>query len=281
MIRRRVVALGVLVAAVVVVWLVVRGVTDALSTDKHGAELAELEIRSEAVGEILPVNVVVPEGADADENRPLLVFLHGRADDGDGEDSNLSEEMYAALADQGDRAPIVAFPSGGEASYWHDRGDGEWGTWVTDEVIPRVAKEFDADPQRVAIGGISMGGYGAFDIARVNPGRFCGVGGHSPALWQTAGETAPGAFDDAEDFAAHDVIGAAQSVPEPYLSEPIWVDAGDEDPFQPGIQAFTAALEAADAELQAKTWPGGHTGDYWRSHWDDYMRFYSRALADC
>lgn len=93
---------------------------------------------------------------------------------------------------------------------------------MTDVVIPRVAMEFDADPQRVAIGEISMGGYGAFDVERVNPRRFCAVGGHSPALSQTASETAPGAFDDAEDFAAHDVIGAAESAPERYLSEPIW-----------------------------------------------------------
>jgi enterochelin esterase-like enzyme len=57
--------------------------------------------------------------------------------------------------------------------------------------------------------------------------------------------------------------------------------SGDEDPFQPGIQAFTAALEAAGAELTAKTWPGAHTGDYWRSHWGDYMRFYASALARC
>lgn len=279
--RRRAVALAVLLLAGIGIWLLVRAASDVLSTDKHGAELTELEIRSKAVGETLPVNVVVPEGADAGEDRPLLVFLHGRADDGDGEDSNLSDEMYAALADQGDRAPIVAFPSGGQASYWHDRADGEWGAWVTDEVIPRVAKEFDANPQRVAIGGISMGGYGAFDIARVNPGRFCAVGGHSPALWTIAGETAAGAFDDAADFEAHDVIGAAQSAPEPYLGQPVWLDAGDADPFQPGIQAFTMALEAAGADLTAKTWPGGHTGDYWRSHWDDYMRFYSRALTDC
>jgi S-formylglutathione hydrolase FrmB len=279
--RRRVVALAVLLLAGIGIWLLVRAVSDVLTTDKHGAELTELEIRSEAVGETLPVNVVVPESADGDENRPLLVFLHGRADDGDGEDSNLSDEMYAALADQGDRAPVVAFPSGGEASYWHDRADGEWGAWVTDEVIPRVAKEFGADRGRVAIGGISMGGYGAFDIAQSKPGRFCAVGGHSAALWTTAGETAPGAFDDAEDFEEHDVIGAAQTEPGPYLSQPVWVDAGDADPFQPGIQAFTVALEAAGADLTAKTWPGDHTGDYWRSHWDDYMRFYSRALADC
>jgi S-formylglutathione hydrolase FrmB len=275
------VALLALVAAGIAAWLLIRGVGDLVSADKQGAELTELTIDSDAVGGSLPVNVVVPEGAEDDQGRPLLVFLHGRADDGDGEDSNLNDEMYAALADQGDRAPIVAFPSGGEASYWHDRADGDWGTYVSDELIPRVAKEFDADAKRVAIGGISMGGYGAFDIARLNPGQFCAVGGHSPALWQSAGETAPGAFDDAEDFAAHDVIGAAASAPGPYLSQPVWLDSGDADPFRPGIDAFAADLQAAGAPLTLKIWPGAHEGDYWRSHWDSYMRFYANALEEC
>jgi S-formylglutathione hydrolase FrmB len=54
-------------------------------------------------------------------------------------------------------------------------------------VIPEVVKRFGADGRRVAIGGISMGGFGAYDIARLNPGRFCAVAGHSPALWRTGG----------------------------------------------------------------------------------------------
>ena len=43
--------------------------------------------------------------------------------------------MYAGLADQGAKAPIVAFPSGDE-SYWHDRADGNWADYVMKEVIP-------------------------------------------------------------------------------------------------------------------------------------------------
>jgi S-formylglutathione hydrolase FrmB len=49
-------------------------------------------------------------------------------------------------------------------------------------VIPQVTRRFGTDRRRVAIGGISMGGFGAYDLARLNPGRFCAVGGHSPAL---------------------------------------------------------------------------------------------------
>lgn len=38
------------------------------------------------------------------------------------------------------KAPIVAFPYGGDHSYWHDRADGSWGRYVTDEVIPEVGE---------------------------------------------------------------------------------------------------------------------------------------------
>jgi S-formylglutathione hydrolase FrmB len=54
---------------------------------------------------------------------------------------------------------------------------------VLDEVIPKALTVLHADPRRVAIGGISMGGFGAYDLARLDPGRFCAVGGHSAAIW--------------------------------------------------------------------------------------------------
>lgn len=230
------------------------------------------------MGEDLETVVLVPSRA-SDDRRPLLVFLHGRG--GDDRDA-LSQEMYDAVATQGERAPIIAFPSGGDHSYWHNRDDGNWGDYVTDEVIPEVTREFHAHPDRVAIGGISMGGFGALDIARLDPGRFCAVGAHSPAIWHDGSETAPGAFDDAEDFERHDVLQAATSDPGPYLGIPIWVDAGDQDPFRhTGLDEFAEALNATGAEISFHSWPGTHGGEYWRSHYDDYIRFYARALARC
>lgn len=221
----------------------------------------------------MPVAVVAPkDGGDS-----LLVFLHGRNGD---EDSNLSGAMYDALADQGDRAPVVAFPDGGRDSYWHDRADGDWGSMVTEELIPEVAERYGLDPERVAIGGISMGGFGAYDLARLHPGRFCTVGGHSPALWVSGADSAPGAFDDAADFERHDVIAAARANPG-FAGAPVWLDGGRDDPFQPGIQAFQDAL-AGEAPLDAHTsYPGGHEGSYWSDHWDEYMRFYARELSRC
>jgi S-formylglutathione hydrolase FrmB len=275
--RRRLILLAALLGVGVAAWLILRAVDSPLGANEHGADVEEVTINSKAVGEELPVSVVVPEDAE-DDRRPLLVFLHGR--DGN-QDSFLVDEMYAALAELGDRAPIVAFPDGGGDSYWHDRTDGDWARYVLDEVIPEVVDRFDADPRRVAIGGVSMGGFGAYDLVLQHPGRFCAVGGHSPALWETAGETAAGAFDDAEDFARNDVIAAAQSNPAAFTSQPVWLDAGDQDPFLAGDAAFSDALEAGGAPLTEKTWPGGHDSDYWDSHWGSYLRFYARALREC
>jgi S-formylglutathione hydrolase FrmB len=48
---------------------------------------------------------------------------------------------------------------GGDHSYYHDRREGPWGAYVLREAITLALKRKGADPQRVAIGGISMGGF--------------------------------------------------------------------------------------------------------------------------
>jgi poly(3-hydroxybutyrate) depolymerase len=246
--------------------------------DPRGASVTHAELRSRAVGgRDLQQTYVAPAGGG--RGRPLLVFLHGRGEDGG--DSNLSDELFVALRALGPRAPAIVFPDGGEASYWHDRADGSWGRYVLQEAIPAAVRRLHADPRRIAIGGISMGGFGAFDLARRRPGRFCAVGGHSTALWQSAGETAPGAFDDAEDFARHDLIAAARADAGPWRGVPLWLDGGERDSFRAAGDAFAAALRAGGADVQRHVWPGAHEASYWRRHIDDYLRFYADALARC
>jgi hypothetical protein len=171
---------------------------------------------------------------------------------------------------------VIAFPYGGDHSYWHDRRDGRWGTYVLREVIPQAARISHSDPRRVAIGGISMGGFGAYDLARLSPERFCAIGGHSAALWSASGDTAPGAFDDYSDYARNDVIAAAREHPRLYGRTRLWLDGGDADPFHAPDEALAAALG-----VRMHVWPGGHDSGYWNAHWRDYLTFYAAALAQC
>jgi S-formylglutathione hydrolase FrmB len=210
---------------------------------------------------------VKPAGVD---RPPLLVFLHGR---GASPEDTLAPELLSALRALGRRAPAVVLPEGGYGSFWHDRRSGRWGDYVMREAIPAALRRTGADRRRIAIGGISMGGFGAFDLALRHPGRFCAVGGHSAAIWTTPGETAPGAFDDGADFARNDVVAMARSR---RPARHLWLDSGDADPFLPGDRALAAALG-----IRARTSPGGHDGAYWSAHFDEYVRFYGRALADC
>jgi S-formylglutathione hydrolase FrmB len=150
------------------------------------------------------------------------------------------------------------------------------------EALPEALRRLPADPRRIAIGGISMGGFGALDLARDNPGRFCAAGGHSPAIWTSAAATAPGAFDDAADFTSHDLVAYAQrGAGTPFGAMPIWLDRGDRDWFVAGDARLELALRERGTRLTSHTWPGRHEADYWRAHTDDYLRFYARTLARC
>jgi pimeloyl-ACP methyl ester carboxylesterase len=133
----------------------------------------------------MPLTLVMPAGGGA--HRPLLVFLHGVHSLGYDNNSQLTDQMFAALHALGPRAPDIAFPYGDD-SYWVNGAGGAWSSYVLDEVIPKALTVLNADPRRVAIGGISMGGFGAYVIAGLDPGRFCAVGGHSAAIGDGAGD---------------------------------------------------------------------------------------------
>ena len=150
---------------------------------------------------------------------------------------------------------------------------------MLDEVIPKALTVLNADPRRVAIGGISMGGLGAYTLARQEPGRFCAIGGHSATITPTYGATAyldAGAFDNASDFARNDVIAAAKANPKLYGHAQLWLDDGSQDALHDGDEQLASALH-----IPMHTWPGAHDFTCWNKYWDDYLGFYAQALATC
>jgi enterochelin esterase-like enzyme len=239
--------------------------------------VAELQIDSRAVGRELDTSVIEPTGRSA-AKRPLLVFLHGAG--GSNESFIANRAVLSGLSRLGAEAPVVAFPDG-ERSWWHNRASGDWERYVMREVIPTVRRRFHTDPGRVAVGGISMGGYGAYHLGLLHPGRFCAVGGHSAGLWLDESEEFEGAFDNRADYERNDVLAAVRADPHAFGDTPVWNDYGDEDWFVAGNAAFVSALRAGGADLTAHVWPGGHDSAYWDAHWPRYLRFYADALAAC
>jgi hypothetical protein len=235
----------------VAVYIVVRDLIRGYWTSR-GARIAHYTFHRRFVHRDLHEIRVVPPHAD----NWTLVLLHGRSS---GPSSFLSQPFFDALHDLGRRAPTVLLLDGGDHSYWHNRADGDWGSMVLEEAIPKRG--------RVAIGGISMGGYGALLLGAY--GHFCAIGGHSPALWFRGADSAAGAFDDAADYARHDIVNHP-----PHYSAPVWIDVGTEDPFHDAAVHYAHEIHA-----QLHVWPGGHDNAYWHSHLRQYFAFYARHCA--
>jgi S-formylglutathione hydrolase FrmB len=227
-------------------------------------------VESRLVGRSLEQAVFVPSGDT--EGRPLLVLLHGRSST---PDSMAKKSITDAIGKLGSRAPVVVFANGGNHSYYHDRADGRWGSYILDEVIPAAVRKYDLDGSRVAIGGFSMGGFGALDLARFR--RFCAVGGHSAAMWKTGGETPQGAFDHAEDFEQNDVIELATANPRLYGDAKVWIDIGTEDPFRSANEELARRLAGERFVL----WKGDHDFSHFERDAPRVMKFYADALARC
>jgi S-formylglutathione hydrolase FrmB len=192
----------------------------------------------------------------------MLVLLHGYHA---GPSQFLTQPFFDTLAALRTRAPEVLLLDGGADSYWHNREDGAWGSMLLREAIPAGLARTHA--RRVAVGGISMGGYGALLSGLRRPGRFCAVGAQSPALWLSAGETAPGAFDDAQDYERNDVFKLKPP-------QPLWIDLGASDPFRTATLAY-----AKRARIPAHIKPGGHDAALWNAFTPQFLRFFARACA--
>lgn len=198
---------------------------------------------------------------------PVVYCLHGRrGNERFATESIRLQDFFAAAGVE----IAVASVHGGTASYWHRRKDGtDSMAMVIEELVPMVDGAIGNGKR--AILGWSMGGYGAILAAQRHPELFDAVVAVSPALWQHAKETAPGAFDSPADFAAHNVFAATDRLDRANLR----VDCGADDPFVANVRAFRRQL----GEPAGGITPGFHDAGYWRKAAPDQVGFLAARLT--
>jgi len=229
-------------------------------------QISTYELHSKLLHRQLDQIIVTPQGGG--KGRPLLVFLHGY---GGTPADTLDQSFVEALRKLGDRAPVVVLPDG-ETGWWHDRDEGRWGSYVLKEVIPKALARSGADSHKIAVGGISMGGFGALNLGR-HKDVFCAIGGHSPAVLEE--DNFGFGFDNTADFARNDLIKIAKT--RSLYDAPVWIDVGDQDELRPADRLLAKELHARGAHVTFHIWPGSHDGDYWNKHFDEYVGFYADA----
>ncbi len=168
------------------------------------------------------------------------------------------------------------------------RGHWRMESYLLDELLPLVGREFPIDVERAGIFGHSMGGHGALTLALRHPGRFRSVSALAPVAAPTQcpwGVKAFGGYlgDDRETWKAHDaseLMARQESAP---YAHGILVDQGLDDQFlveQLKPEIFEAACAKAGQPLTLRRHPGyDHSYYFIQAFVADHLRHHARALS--
>ncbi|MBV9789562.1 MAG: hypothetical protein JOZ51_15355 [Chloroflexi bacterium] len=222
----------------------------------------------------------LPPNYDSSRRRyPVLYVLHGRG-------GSSSEWKELGLFDQADTlirqqkiAPLIIVAPQGELSYWmnHANNGPRWGDYITQDLVTHIDMSYRTQAERShrAIGGISMGGHGAIQLALHHPELFSAVGGHS-AVFRTEAEAFP-FFGTGADYQQRDPVSLVRDLntPVPFA---LWLDMGASDPWLPRTVAFHEILSERGVVHSWHVNPGGHEGAYWSGHLRAYLEWYDEAL---
>jgi len=240
------------------------GAFEDAPADSPGVHVADGELTSRHwPGQRVPWVVARPTAVP---KAPVVVALHGRGGHATNAFTGLHLDRHVAAT-----GLAVAAIDGGD-TYWHARRSGvDTGAMVVDDFLPLLAST-GLHTGRVGLLGWSMGGYGALWLATgLGRSRVAGVAASSAALWLSPGDSAPGAFDDRDDFVRHDVFRLRSRL----RGIPVRLDCGLDDPFLHADRAFAAGLPGTTTHFD----PGGHSDAFWSAHGGAQMTWLARLLA--
>jgi enterochelin esterase-like enzyme len=247
------------------------------------SRVEERLIWSNALGREMAFNVYLPPGYDSagQQHFPVVYMLHGM---NGNEDTWLAcglLETADGLIAAGEIQPLIIVTPRGENGYWMDQANGgpRYGTYVVRDLVGMVDRDYRTLAQRAsrAIGGMSMGGHGALQLAMNSPETFSVIGAHSVSLrrWEQGFSF----FGDRAYFRTKDPVQLFEDNESRAQRFDIWIDIGRSDRWFEAAQAFHSELLTEGIAHEWHAWDGGHDTAYWAAHVADYLRFYSLSLV--
>lgn len=215
--------------------------------------------------QVLPYRLLKPQNYDATKKYPLVVFLHGAGERGNDNKGQLKHVVHIfTTAENRQKYPcFVLVPQCPTESKWSEVN---WGARsseqpekpsgplaMTLQVVDQLKKEFSIDPDRLYVGGLSMGGYGTWDVIARRPDMFaaavpmCGGGDENTApkiaklpIWAFHGAKDPAVRVDRSRnmVAALKKTGGSPKYTEyPEVGHDCWVNASKDPELLPWLFA--------------------------------------------
>lgn len=233
---------------------------------------------SEVMGQWIDFEVLIPRNVSG--NFKTLYLLHGLKFDYSSWVRRTNIERYA------DEVGIaVVMPDGGRSFYTDMVNGRDYYSFVSDELINMTRRMFRLSDKRedTFIGGLSMGGYGAFRIGFLNPDKFSKIAVMSSATditywatqpeWERENYLITGGRKDLKGSEydlyriTEDLVASGKSLPAIYQA------CGTEDHLYKSNVLFRDFLKSKGFDLTYTEGPGEHNYYYWESKIRELVTF--------
>ena len=200
----------------------------------------------DAKGARYAYQVFVPRGYDATKRWPVILSLHGAAEQGTDNLLQLREGLAPVVGEQAASFPaIVIFPQIPSRTRGSDFAP------IAMDILRATMREFNVDQSRVYLTGISFGGATAYSMAYAEPTTFAAV---VPVAAPIMSGWMPGLRGVPAEALYADVAQRLRGVP-------MWLFHGTDDGSAPVADArkLVQALQTAGVPVHYTEFPGvGH-----------------------
>lgn len=247
---------------------------------------ARINYHSRSLQKASSVSVVFPD--DPGTPRPWWAFylLHGLSDDDTIWMRRTSIERYVAGLPL-----VVVMPDGGRGWYTNAQIGSAYEDDLMKDVVGLIDRTFPVRAERSgrAIGGLSMGGYGAVKLGLKHHETFGSINSHSGALgmlredWSAdprRKDLAPELeriFGRAHKGGPEDPFALVEKVDHGRIP-PMRIDCGKDDFLIEQNRAFHRHLESMHIPHEYEEFPGEHNWPYWDQHVQEAIAFHVRNL---
>ena len=240
---------------------------------------ATIHYFSKALQKASTVNVVFPEGPDVPRPWSVFYLLHGLSDDQTIWMRRTSVERYVA------GLPLVlVMPDGGRGWYTNAKQGPAYEDDLIQDVIGLIDRTFPVKAERAgrAIGGLSMGGYGAVKLGLKHHKLFASVNSHSGAVGFGPSDRLKEPefqriFGDSPKDGPEDPFALVERI-DHGLIPALRLDCGTDDFLLDQNRAFHQHLEQLQVPHEYEEFPGGHDWSYWDKHVPAAIAFHARNL---
>ncbi len=173
-----------------------------VAADANGKGNGDAKADGEREVEV-PFLFFVPESyADGDRPFPLLLFLHGFGESGNGDFDRIKVHGVPKLVEhERDFDFIVVSPQVQRPE--RDAVPTAWRPDVLISLLDRIGESVHVDPERTYVTGLSMGGFGTWRLIAAYPNRFAAAvaicGGGEPEMAKRIAKTPVWAFHGEDD----------------------------------------------------------------------------------